>query len=166
MRVVWWAAVLAAFALAGCSGESTEGNGGGSGGSGSSRDLTGLWRFGFYVGAEDDFSTFELVQTGTAVAGSDCDTSYVAVDAGGEWVLESAVCTKSAVTGSFLDPELAMQDTWSEGEQEYTTTYEGLLSADGQSLSGTGHSTKCDCDFQFRAARQVLGQPSPELNPP
>ena len=124
------------------------------------------WRFGFYVGAEDDFSTYELVQTGTTVAGSACDTSYVEVDGGSESVMESAECTRSAITGPFSDPNLTMQDTWTEDGVEYTTTFEGQLSADGQLLSGTGHSTKCDCDFQFRAARQALGQPSPELQPP
>lgn len=65
-----------------------------------------------------------------------------------------------------VDPNLTMQDTWTEDGVDCTTTFEGQLGADDQLLSGTGHSIKCDCDFQFRAACQVLGQPSPELQPP
>ena len=129
----------------------------------SGSDLTGLWRVGFYVGTRDDYSTYELKQVGTSLTGGHCQTSYVASEGGADFVLESVDCETNAITGTFADPALRLEYDFVEEGQSYVTTFQGNVSADGGRLSGTGHSTKCNCDFEFRAARQVLGQPSPEL---
>jgi len=152
--------------VAGCGGEKTGPDPGGAGTVPSGSDLTGLWRFGFYVGTQDDFSTYELKQVGTSLTGGHCQTSYVASDAGADFVLASVDCETNSITGTFADPALQLEYDFVEGGQSYVTTFQGTASADGGRLSSTGHSTKCNCDFEFRAARQVLGQPSPQLWPP
>jgi hypothetical protein len=158
-----WAMGIALLVLAGCAGDESGGSQGPSGATPSGSDLTGLWRFGFYVGAQDDFSTYQLEQTGTSVTGGHCQTSYVASDSGAEYLLDSVACETATVTGTFTDPALQLQYGFVEAGQSYTTTFQGTVSPDGGRLSGTGHSTKCSCDFEFRAARQALGQPAPQL---
>jgi hypothetical protein len=160
-RASEWLIAVVCLVGVGCGNESS-----GSGPASSSTaptgvDLTGLWRFGTYVGTRDDFSTYELNQTGTAITGGECQTSYVASEGGTDYLLESATCEAAAITGTFNDPALEMQYSFTESGQTFVTTFRGTVGPDGR-LAGTGHSTKCACDFEFRAARQTIGQPSPE----
>ena len=111
--------------------------------------------------SRDDYSVLELNQSGTSVTGSQCQTTYTQVDAG-DYVLLGAICDDNSITGAFNDPNFTLQMNWIEEGQSYNTTFQGSISDDGR-LSGSGHSTKCNCDFTFKAASQTLGQPSPQL---
>ncbi len=149
--------------LAGCGGDEPGEDSGATSTAPSGADLTGLWRFGFYVGTQDDFSTYELKQAGTSLTGGHCQTSYEASDGGADFVLANVDCEANTLTGTFTDPAFQLQHDFVEEGQAFVMTLQGTVSTDGSRLAGTGHSTKCNCDFEFRAARQVLGQPSPEL---
>ena len=95
-RVGWqplaWTVAIAWLVLCGCGGNESGAGPGSTNTAPSGSDLTGLWRFGFYIGTQDDFSTYELKQVGTSLTGGHCQTSYVASDAGADFVLESADC--------------------------------------------------------------------------
>ena len=160
MRALVLIMMAAAFATSGCSGD-TESSTQGQSNVPTGRSLTGLWRFGYYTGTRDDYSVLELNQSGTSVTGSQCQTTYAQVDAG-DYVLLGAVCDDNSIAGTFNDPNFTLQMSWVENGQSYNTTFQGSINTDGR-LSGSGHSTKCNCDFTFKAALHALGQPSPQL---
>jgi hypothetical protein len=121
--------------------------------------VAGLWRFGFYTDARDDFDTYQLDQSGADVSGHHCTTLHDCD--GGTCIVTGATCNGSPIAGTLAGSTLKLDWQFDEDAGVQRVMAELTISADGQKMAGTGNSTKCGCQFLLRAARVIFGQPIP-----
>ena len=121
--------------------------------------VAGLWRFGFYADARDDFSTHQLDQNGASVSGHHCTTQHDCD--GGTCIVTGATCDGSLIAGTLSGSTLKLHWEFQEDAAVQRVMAELMLDADGQKMAGSGTSTKCGCQFILRAARVIIGQKLP-----
>jgi hypothetical protein len=118
--------------------------------------LSGLWRFEqrFRYVSEQEYTTLELLQSGTVITGKQCDARY---EPSGEGVrLLSATCIEQTFSGTFVEPDLHLTRQFEEEGQVHTYTLDLVSTADSARFEGGGHSTKCECSFEVTAVRAVM----------
>ena len=95
--------------------------------------LTGQW-CGAHVGApaECNGAYLDITQSGSSVSGQAC-----------EWYEHDCYPLDN---GTLSGAALTFDYSWTEAGTTYTVNASLALSADGNTLSGSYHSSKCNCD--------------------
>jgi hypothetical protein len=151
--------VLLSSVLAACTGEPANGSPSGDPGDAATGRVAGLWRFGFFTDARDDYSVYQLDQSGANLSGHRCTTQHDCD--GGTCIVTGAICDGTPLAGTVSGSALTLGWEFDEDAGLQKVMLELTLSADGQTMAGSGSSTKCGCQFTLRAARVVIGQKLP-----
>ena len=104
------------------------------------------------TGSSDaDISTLHLTDSAGEVSGERCQTRYE--PSGAALPLRAEDCTEGGYSGTFVEPELKLAQSFEENSQTYTLSMELVVSSGYSSMQGSGSSTKCNCRFEVSAAR-------------